>query len=189
MTDNLPDAIPLTERAKRFAEEYCIDFSCAGAERRSGLMPGSGHALLRDPRIEAMIKDVKKRASDRVQISVDSTLETFRIMRDVSIADFVTDKPGTEADNPLYPIKPVSEWTLEMRVAVKSVKMTKFGPTLELHDKVAANTALAKYYGLLIDNHTVSVSSLPALEKIAPEMTPQQAADLYRQSIEAGAKP
>lgn len=182
MTDFLPDAVPISERARRFAEEYCIDFRTSRAEAAAGLMPGAGSALLKDPRIDALIREHKRKASERVQISIDSTLETFRLMRDIQITDYFAG-PGSDASEMMYPLKPLAEWTIEMRLAVKSIKWTKFGPQLELHDKLAANTAIAKYYGLLVDKTDVRVTANVALETIDPTMTPQRAAEIYQQQI------
>lgn len=140
-------------------------------------MPGSGRRLLLDPRIEAIVKESKRKTSERVEISIDSTLESFRIMRDVNITDFIV--PGTAAQ-----LKPIEQWTDAMKHAVQSLEWTKYGPKLKLHDKLVANTTIARYLGMLVDKKDITVKSNLPLDQIAPGMTAQEAADLYARELE-----
>ncbi len=178
-------AQPVSDQARRFAEEYCIDFKVARAAERAGISAAAAHGLMYDPRIQALINERKRIASDRVNVSIDSVLDGFRAFRDVNVDDYFTEEqlaPGVIRRN----LKPMSEWTDDMRAALKSLKHTAHGVVIEVHDKNAALVNIGKYLGMFVDQVKLTPgSSLPTLEQIAPTMTPQQAAEAYQKTIDA----
>jgi len=184
---------PLPELAKRFAEEFLIDFKAGPAALRAGYEHASaGHGLLKDYRVQALIKDGKFRASGRVQISVDMVLENFRVMTSVTAADFFEEKPvlismTPNNKGPFIPdpsgrkymaLKPLDAWTDEMKYALKSIKHGQYGPEIVLHDKAKTNESIGKFLGMWVDKveHDMSTG---ALEMITAAMDPKQAMEAY----------
>lgn len=170
------DVYPVTDVVRRFAEEYLIDFKIGKAAERAGISPSYASEVMKDPRVQALINEGKRRASGRVNVSVDNVLENLRIMTTVTIADFMDG----------FNLKPVDEWTDEMRQSVKSLKWTKFGPALELHDALAANVHIGKHLGMFVDRVALSGPGGGPIPTINGTMTPQEAAEAYAKTLEAG---
>lgn len=188
--------IELNDQARRFAEEYLIDFRVGAAAERAGYNAAYGSLLIADPRVDALIREGKRRASERVNVSVDMVLENFRLMSLVSVADYFVDvaitKPCPITGMPIptgdfyQRLKPIGEWTDAMRFALKAVKHTKHGPTIELHDKKLVNDSLAKYFGMFVDRSEVSGPGGGPVQMITPEMDAKQAAEAYAATLTAG---
>ena len=177
---------PVSDAIRRFAEEYLIDFKVAAAADRAGISTAAGYQAMQDFRVRALINEGKRKASERVAISVDNVLENLRVLAGaVTVADFIEEY----SPDPLDPskmrerLKPVSKWTDEMRKAVKSLKWTKFGPQLELYDAMAATVHIGKFYGMFKDGIELSAPGGKPLEMITGTMTPQEAAERYMATI------
>lgn len=197
------DPVELSPLARRFAEEYLIDFKAGPAALRAGFQTASpGYALIHDPRVQALINEGKRKASERINISVDSTLESFRIMRDVTAADFfymaevMAELPsGMPGVAPQFvgtgrfymALKPLEEWTDEMRHALKSVKHGPNGPEIVLHDKLAANVHIGKYLKMFVDQTDITSGGKSLGEDlVTATMSPKEAAEAYQSTLKAG---
>lgn len=175
---------PVTDLIRRFAAEYVIDFNARAAADRAGIAEGTAHSALNDPRVKALIDESKRRASMRVDVSVDNVLETLRQVGTVSIADYFSEKP--DAIRPgvvIRELKPFSEWTDAMKRACKSIKQTKYGPHLELHSVVDTSVHIGKFFGMFTDNLRLQGANGGPVEYILPNMTPQEAADAYAKTL------
>lgn len=141
MTEPIDD---ISELARRFAGEYLLDFKVAKAATRAGCSTGQGEAFLADPRVQSIINDQKRRASDRVNISVDWVLEKFRRIADGSPVDYFRAGNGRG-------LKPYDELTDDERDALKSIKFTMNGPAVETHNKTDALKAIGQYLGMFVE--------------------------------------
>lgn len=173
----------LTERARNFAAEYLIDFKAGPAALRAGYETASvGSQLLQDPRIKALINEGKRKATDRVNISVDNTLEILRSIAQADITDVL--KPliiaGSDAAMVVSALESLPDY---VRHAIKSVKWTKNGPEFVMHDKVQAVAMIGKYYGLFVEKHELSGPGGGPVQLINSEMSAKEAADLYAATL------
>lgn len=182
---------PLGDMPRRFAEEYLIDFKAGPAALRAGYAAmNEGYLLLTDPRIQALIKDGKRKISERVNISIDNTLE---MLRRIAHGD-ITPVLRTLADDGKGStfIERFEALPDEVRACVKSIKWTKNGPEIILHDKIAALTLIGKYQGIFTDKSEtklVGPNGGPVqVETINPEMDAKTAAEMYAATIGEGGK-
>lgn len=192
MTD---DPTPLSDMARRFAEEYLIDFNGSAAALRAGYAHGStAYDLLKDPRVDALIREGKRRSSERVNVSIDSTLENFRVMTVVKASDFFymkqafVDVPGqmpAPAGDPYMALKPLDQWTDEMCAALKSIKHGPNGPEIVLHDKIAANFNIGKYLAMFVDRKEVSAPGGGPVQLVTTTMNVKEAAEAYASTLKA----
>lgn len=178
------DPVPLPEQAKFFAQEYVIDFDTARAARVAGYTTAQAVNLLKDFRVDALIREAKRKSSERVNISVDMVLENLRVMTAVSPADYF-ETIITPLGMTRMTLKPIEEWTASMRIALKSLKQTKEGWSVEVHDKVAVLDRIGKFFGMFVDRVEVDPGS-KAMEMIKAGMDPKAAADLYQQTLADG---
>lgn len=201
MTANLMPGtvVELSGMARRFAEEYLIDFKAGPAALRAGYAtPETGYQLLHDPRVDALIREGKRKSSERVNISVDSTLDSFRMMREVTAADFfymaeiMEIVPGMPGATPVeqgtgrfyMALKPLGEWTDEMRHALKSIKHGPNGPEIVLHDKIAANVHIGKFLDMFVERTDLTTGGKSLGEDLVKAtMTPKEAAEAYASTL------
>lgn len=134
----------ITDLARRFAGEYLLDFKVSKAAARAGCTTGQGEAFLADPRVQSIINDQKRRATDRVNIGVDYVLEKYRRIIEASPVDYF--QTGQRRG-----LKPYDELTDEERDALKSIKFTMNGPAVETHDKVAALKQIGQFLGMFVE--------------------------------------
>lgn len=142
MTEPVDD---ISDLARRFAGEYLLDFKVDKAAKRAGCSTGQGEAFLADMRVQSIINDQKRRASDRVNISVDWVLEKFRRIADGSPVDYF-DPAGRG-----YKLKAFANLTDEERDALKSIKYTANGPAVETHNKTDALKAIGQFLGMFVE--------------------------------------
>jgi phage terminase small subunit len=77
------DASKLTERQKRFADEYLIDLVASAAYKRAGYAGKGntaeveGHKLLRNPKIATYIQKAMDKRAEKVGISAEYVLSTI----------------------------------------------------------------------------------------------------------------
>jgi len=158
----------LTEKQKRFVDEYLIDLNATQAAIRAGYSEGSagtiGSENLQKPEIASRVNKAIAKRSKRVEISADRVLkELARIaFADVSdIADFgpngVTLRPADEVDpHDLHCISEIGEKPMKDGVAVY----------LKTWDKIAALRELEKHLGICVDKKEVDLRGKLSFEDI-----------------------
>lgn len=135
----------LSERAKQFCAEYCVDFCKTKAEIRSGYAPGCGPSL-KDPRIIAEIEENKTRHAARINISVDWVLDSYRRIATGSLADYFEIKHTDDGQAYIQPS--FKKTTPDQLRNLKKMKMGKYGLELEIHDPLAALAKIGQYLGI-----------------------------------------
>lgn len=164
----------LSEKAKLFAQYYVIDFNKSNAAEKAGYANvHDANELLRDPRVQAEIKDAKYRASEHVNISVAYVLEKFRRIAESSPLDYF----DIGADG--RPRLDLTDLTDEQRDALKSLKFTKEGPQIETHDKVAALSHLAKFFGISTDKIEVTGANGGPVASVNSAMSVKELTEIY----------
>ena len=174
--------------ARRFAEEYVRDFKIAPSAERAGVSEAHARDLLRDPRVQALIKESKRRASENVAVSVDMVLDELRKIATASALDAfdVIDMPGYDGKLRGYPSLNLAKLTDDQRAAIKSIKFTKEGPSIEFHDKIAALHRLGLFFSMFTEKHELTGPGGAPLQMITETMTAKEAAELYKASLEGG---
>jgi phage terminase small subunit len=177
------DVQPLDDRWKLFAAEYCLDFTVSRAAERAQVPVVLAYAMIHDPRVVALVKDHKRRASDRVNISIDNTLEKLRMVADadvIGVLESLSHIEGTTLADRLRKLP------LEVQYSIKGIKWTKNGPEIVMHDKLKAIELIGKYLGIFSDKLEVSGPGGTPVELITGMMTPKEAADAYARMLSEG---
>lgn len=150
----IPEELHLTEKQKRFCDEYLIDFNATRAAIAAGYSKKTAHASgrenLQKPAIQKYLNQRKKAITERNDVTLDEVVGEFvKIMRadmknfvDIT-EDSVRFKPADEIDGTLIQEISASE--------------TQFGETtkrdikFKLQPKIKALDALAKYFKMYSD--------------------------------------
>lgn len=187
----------LSLMARRFAEEFLIDFKAGPAALRAGFSHGSvGYLLLKDSRVDALIREGRRKASERVAISIDNVLNNLRVMTVVDVADYFEEVPVLRDDLFGIPVptgesymrlKPLSAWSDEMRFALKSIKHGKYGPEIVLHDKKATTELIGNYYGIFKQKHEHTGADGGPIQMVTKDMDAKQAAEAYASTLQGSA--
>ncbi len=95
-----PDNARLTERNKRFIEEYKIDLNGTKAAIRAGYSERSAHStacnLLKNPKVAAVLATARQEWQDRVGITQDAILHELAALGFSRASTFVRETDGGE---------------------------------------------------------------------------------------------
>jgi phage terminase small subunit len=160
----------LTEKQKRFCDEYLIDLNATQAAIRAGYKEKYAHTnankLLQNTTIADYIRKKKKERSKRTEITQDAVLQELALVAFANAADYarvvereakvvldgaevtITDKDG----NPVVyrTVEPVltDELTEEQKRALAVIKKGRDGFEIKPHDKLKALDMLGRHLGL-----------------------------------------
>ena len=107
----------LTEKQKRFCEEYMIDMNATQSAIRSGYSESTAGSIgsenLTKPYIQEYLSVLKKEVSERNKITVDECVSMLANMARFDVSDIYDDK-GV--------LKPISEIPKESRMVIESIE-------------------------------------------------------------------
>lgn len=110
----------LSEKQKRFCEEYVIDLNATQAAIRSGYSEktarSQGQRLLTNVDIQKFISELRKDIQERNKITVDECISILASIARLDVADIYAED-GT--------IKPLSEIPKEARIAIAGIESTE----------------------------------------------------------------
>ena len=144
----------MTNKQKRFYEEYLIDFNATQAAIRAGYSTLTAGAIgaenLKKPQIRACIDKALAEQSKRTGVTAD------RVVRELAKVAFVNSDDVVDFDSAT--VKP--DASKDDTAAIASIRVktipTKDGAGVErevrMHDKLKALELLGKRYGLFTDN-------------------------------------
>jgi len=141
---------PLTEKQKRFVQEYLIDLDGEQAAKRAGYNVRSAtqtaHSLLQNAKIVGAIEKEKENRSARTEISQD------RVIKELAAIGFTTMADVCTWNNDSLALIDSHNLSHEQAAAVAEITETttsKGGTVrLKLHSKLKALELLAKHTGL-----------------------------------------
>lgn len=154
----------LTQKQKRFVEEYLIDLNATQAAIRAGYSPKRaseiGYQLLQKTTVSKAIAEAMAERSKRTGISQDRILREYARIGFAKITDFVEwddfgsirIKPSSEiSEDDAAAIAEVTETEIELPSGgIKRVRKIK------LHDKCPALEKLGKHLGMFTDKISIS---------------------------------
>lgn len=153
----------LSDKQKRFCEEYLIDLNATQAAIRSGYSKKTAQRIgsenLSKPLISERIAALQKKRSDRIEINADMVLEEIHKMAFVKESEFYHDDGS---------VKLLSELTDDQKAALKSytVKQIPIGdgeyetiPVFMVHDKQKSLEMFMKHLGLYEKDNTINVKT------------------------------
>ena len=169
----------LTEKQKRFAEEYLVDLNATQAAIRAGYSPDTaneqGSRLLANVNIKSTVDKMIAERSRRTGINAD------RVIREIAKIAFVNAGEIVDLDTALLMDK-ISD---DDMAAIRSVKVKTFGEDgvereVKLADKLKALELLGKHLGLFKDKLEVDGSvkmELSALNGILKQLGGEDSAE------------
>lgn len=113
----------------------------------------SAKELIDNPKIAARLAELTKEATSKAVMTRQRALERLSMIAETSITDILEfdEKELDGADGPvretIWRMKDSSEIPSIAAATIKSVTMTKFGPKIEMYDRLSAIQQLAKMQG------------------------------------------
>lgn len=136
----------LTEKQKRFVEEYLIDLNATQAAIRAGYSEKTaysmGQRLLKKVEIQIALQEAMNERQNRTEITQDMVLKELANIGFAKATDYA------EINGPLVTIKPTGNLTKQQQAAIASIEQGNFGIKLKLYDKVKALELLGKHLGM-----------------------------------------
>lgn len=152
----------LTDKQRRFVEEYLVDLNATQAAIRAGYSKTSaaaiGYETLQKPYVANAISDAMAKRSARTLVSQDRVVKELARIAFADMRDFVTWGPdGVE-------LRPSDDLCKDDSAAVFEVsqKAGKEGPdsiSIKLRDKLKALELLGRHQAMFTDNHNVNLSA------------------------------
>ena len=141
----------LTEKQKRFVQEYLVDLNATAAAKRAGYSEKTadriGPELLGKTCVSAAIQEAIKKRQKRVEITQDMVLAELAAIAFANGADY-----ATVNRNGLVRIIPTSELSTEQKKAIACIKEGQYGTEVKQYDKLRALEMLGKHLGMF-ENH------------------------------------
>lgn len=137
----------LTDKQKRFVDEYLVDLNATAAAKRAGYSEKSASRiaieLLNKTHVSAEIQKRQAKLRGKLEITQERVLEELAAIAFANGTDF-----ATITHNGLVRLTPTSELPDEKRKAIASIKEGQWGTEVKVHDKVKALELLAKHLGM-----------------------------------------
>ena len=154
----------ITDRMKKFVDEYLVDFNATQAAIRAGYSSDTaneqGSQLLARPDIRELVAEGQKEVMERTQTFQDNAVDELKIVGFSDLADFLTVKADGIVEQ-----KPFNELTKAQTKCIKKIKQTVRSShsadgtilhqtaviEIELHDKLRALELLGRHLGMFND--------------------------------------
>lgn len=148
----------LTEKQKRFVQEYFVDLNATAAAQRAGYKdPNIGRQLITKNNVSAAIQEAIEKRQNRVEITQDRVLQELASIAFAKGTDYASIISG------IVMMNDTGELTEEQKAAIVSIKQTKEGVEVKLADKMKALELLARHLGLLQAQEKQEDGMLPKL--------------------------
>jgi phage terminase small subunit len=170
---------PLTVKAKRFVEEYCIDWNGAQAAERSGYSPKSAkqtaYDLLRDERVQAAIEKHMSLYSMSAVEAIAKLAEwgrgsIKRFLRVGQDGQLEINLDSAEAKAHLHLIREMTQ--TRSTIIMGDVERTEVRTVVKLHDAKDAVDKILKIHGRYAPqkvDHTTDGQPLPGTNIYVPD--------------------
>mgnify|MGYP003088201881 CR=1 FL=1 len=169
----------MTDKQKRFCEEYLIDLNATQAAIRAGYKEktaySQGQRLLKKVEVQKQIEEGKKNLSERVKVTQERVIEELSCIAFSKASDYAKviekDRMTESEDGIMIPIldhegKPVKYKTVEpvltdnltedQKRAIAVIKRGRDGFEIKPYDKIRALELLGKHLGMFTEKVEVS---------------------------------
>lgn len=155
----------LTEKQKRFIDEYLIDLNATQAAIRAGYSKKTAGQIafyyFQKPHIQAEIQKRRARLQSKLEITQEKVLQELASIAFANGSDF-----AKVEDNDTVKMIPTSQLPADKLPAIAGIKAGQYGIEVKLHDKVKALELLGKYLGTFEGNGARSQTENNLLEAI-----------------------
>lgn len=178
----------LTEKQKRFVDEYLVDLNATAAAKRAGYSEKTaysmGQRLLKKVEIQAAIQKRQATLRGKLEITQERVLEELAAIAFANGTDFATINR-----NGLVRLTPTSELPEEKKKAVASIKEGQYGTEIKLHDKVRALELLGKHLGVFDNGAAATDREENNIFEVIEQSTREELDTSEISEIEPPAKP
>lgn len=175
----------LTDKQKRFVDEYLVDLNATAAARRAGYKdPNIGRQLITKNNVSAEIQKRQEKLRGKLEITQERVLEELAAIGFANGTDF-----ATITHNGLVRLTPTDEVPEEKKKAVASIKEGQYGTEVKLHDKVRALELLGKHLGVFDANNGPTNEQENNIFEVIEESTREEIGMDEIPEIEPPAKP
>lgn len=175
----------LTDKQKRFVDEYLVDLNATAAARRAGYKdPNIGRQLITKNNVSAEIQKRQAKLRGKLEITQERVLEELAAIAFANGTDF-----ATITHNGLVRLTPTDEVPEEKKKAVASIKEGQYGTEIKLHDKVRALELLGKHLGVFDANNGSANEQENNIFEVIEESTREEIGTDEIPEIEPPAKP
>ncbi|WP_373264534.1 terminase small subunit [Hungatella hathewayi] len=159
----------MTQKQKRFIEEYLIDLNATQAAIRAGYSPDTaqqtGSENLSKPVIRAQIDRAMAERSKRTGVNAERVIQELAKIAFVNAAEVIDPKTATVKEDALP----------EDTAAIQSVKVKTFGEDglereIKMADKIKALELLGKHLGMFQNNVNVTLGTSDKLDDIMSQI-------------------
>lgn len=150
----------LTDKQRRFCEEYLLDFNGSQAYRRAGYSPSSDRVaessssrLLRNVEVQAYLSELRDRASQSTQVTVEAVLQEISyvaLARLTDVCSFDSDGVVLHDSATLPEAAKAAVQSVKSRV-VYSEEGRVVTHSAVMHNKMAALGYLCDFFGIRDD--------------------------------------
>lgn len=178
----------LTEKQKRFVQEYLVDLNATAAAKRAGYSEKSASRiaveLLNKTQVSAEIQKQQAKRQKRVEITQEKVIEELAAVAFANGADFAqVTKTG------LVRIIPTEDIPQDKRKAIASIKEGANGTEIKTYDKVRALELLGKHLGVFDSNNGVAAEQENNIFDVIDQSTREELDTSAISEIEHPAKP
>ncbi len=136
----------LSPKQERFVEEYLVDLNATQAAIRAGYSAktakSQGQRLLTKADIQAEKQKARRKQQERTNITADRVLAELAAVGFARATDYVT------VANQEVILTDTSELTEQQASAIASVRQSKNGVEVRMHDKLRALELLGRHLGM-----------------------------------------
>lgn len=159
----------MTQKQKRFIEEYLIDLNATQAAIRAGYSPDTAKAIgsenLTKPDIRAQIDRAMAERSKRTGVNAERVIQELAKIAFVNATEVIDPKTATVKEDALP----------EDTAAIQSVKVKTFGEDglereIKMADKIKALELLGKHLGMFQNNVNVTLETSDKLDDIMSQI-------------------
>lgn len=137
----------LSDRQKRFCDEYLVDLNASKAAVRAGYSPRSapqlGERTLKLPQVREYLDKRRQAQARRTEVTQDFVLGELMKIATADCTDFAVVYKGNRVS-----LVPTAELPPEKRAAVASVKSGKDGVAVKTYDKLRALELIGRHLGM-----------------------------------------
>lgn len=138
----------LTEKQKRFCEEYLTDLNATQAAKRAGYKnPEIGRQLITKNNVSEYLNKLRNEQSKRTQITADMVLNELAA---IAFSDR-TKIARVNADG-VVELNETDKLPDALKKAISGIKEGKFGVEVSSYDKIKALELLGKHLGIFSEN-------------------------------------
>jgi phage terminase small subunit len=141
----------LTPRQEEFCHAYLIDFNVAAAERRVGLSVGSGHAMLKNPKVRARIFKIRQQIGKAFDVTRERLMQELMCIVYSDISE-IEGEDGKRTN--------LKDWSKDFIASVAEVEYDLIGDIKKVkrYDKTKAIELLSRMLGFNAPEQIISTN-------------------------------